>query len=363
MTLDATLPAPTARPSARKRQVSDYTELSRRVREAGLMKRRYGHYAARLTILLGLYAACGVAFVAIGESWWQLALAAVTGLVFTQMAYVGHDAAHKQIFTSGKANDWTALIIANLFTGMSVGWWQRKHNRHHAKPNQIDGDPDIGTGALVFIPGEHEGRRGLAGWFTRHQGSLFFPLITLEGLSLHFASIQTVFFSREPVQRRWIEATFLTVRLVGYVWILVAMLPLGMALAFLGVQMAVFGFALGATFAPNHKGMPIVPKDVSIDFLRRQVLMSRNIRGGRFVDTAMGGLNLQIEHHLFPSMPRCTLPQARPIVREYCAEKGIAYTETSLLGSYRIVVRYLNDVGLGARDPFDCPVTAQFRSR
>jgi fatty acid desaturase len=119
---------------------------------------------------------------------------------------------------------------------------------------------------------------------------------------------------------------------------------------------------MGACFAPNHKGMPIVPADVRIDFLRRQVLMSRNIRGGRLTDVAMGGLNYQIEHHLFPSMPRPGLRKAQPIVRAYCLERGIPYTETTLLESYGIVVRYLNRVGLGERDPFECPITARYRS-
>src|SRR5690625_4313697 len=115
MTLDAT--APPAR-SERSRQVSDFTELSRRIRDAGLMERRYGHYAARIAILLSMYVGAGFAFVAIGESWWQLALAAALGLLLTQTAYLGHDAAHKQIFKSGKANDWATIIIGNLFVGM-----------------------------------------------------------------------------------------------------------------------------------------------------------------------------------------------------------------------------------------------------
>lgn len=360
MTLDA---APAARnSSARERHVSDYTELSRRVRETDLMERRYGYYSIRIAILFALHVAGAVAFVAIGTSWWQLALAGGLGLLFTQTAFLGHDAAHKQIFASGKANDWAALIIANLFVGLSRGWWQRKHNRHHGNPNKIGTDPDIGPGVLVFDPDDQDRRRGFAAWFAKRQGWFFFPLITLEGVALHVAAVQTV-FGRAPVQHRALEAALLTVRLVGYVAVVVVFLPLGMALAFLGVQLAVFGFAMGACFAPNHKGMPLVPKDAAIDFLRRQVLMSRNIRGGRFVDTAMGGLNLQIEHHLFPSMPRPNLRRLRPVVLAYCAERGIAYTETSLMESYRIVVRYLNAVGLGQRDPFSCPVTAQFRSR
>ena len=133
-------------------------------------------------------------------------------------------------------------------------------------------------------------------------------------------------------------------------------------MAFLAVQLGLFGLLLGGAFAPNHKGMPIVPREAKVDFLRRQVLMSRNIDGGRFTDFAMGGLNYQIEHHLFPSMPRPNLRRAQPIVRAFCSENGVPYTQTSLLRSYAIVVRYLNAVGLRFRDPFACPLVQQFRA-
>jgi fatty acid desaturase len=74
----------------------------------------------------------------------------------------------------------------------------------------------------------------------------------------------------------------------------------------------------------------------------------------------MGGLNYQIEHHLFPSMPRPSLKRAGEIVREYCQSKGILYTEVGLVTSYGIVIKHLNEVGLGADgDPFDCPAAAR----
>jgi len=76
---------------------------------------------------------------------------------------------------------------------------------------------------------------------------------------------------------------------------------------------------------------------------------------------AMGGLNYQIEHHLFPTMPRPHLARAREIVMEYCETLKVPYTETTLLESYGIVVRYLNEVGLQARDPFDCPARVAMR--
>ena len=148
---------------------------------------------------------------------------------------------------------------------------------------------------------------------------------------------------------------------MAYVALVMWLLPPGKASAFFAVQSAVFGICLGASFAPNHKGMPIVPRTMKIDFLRRQVLTSRNVRGGLLVDFALGGLNYQIEHHLFPSMPRPNLRRARPIVRAYCLEHGVSYAEVGLFESYAIVVDYLNNVGLRARDPFDCPLAAQLR--
>ena len=107
---------------------------------------------------------------------------------------------------------------------------------------------------------------------------------------------------------------------------------------------------MGCSFAPNHKGMPIIPPRTRLDFLRRQVLTSRNVRGGLFTDVALGGLNYQIEHHLFPNMPRSVLRRAQPLVRAHCAELSASpYTETSLIGSYVTVLRHLNDLGAPLR--------------
>jgi fatty acid desaturase len=136
------------------------------------------------------------------------------------------------------------------------------------------------------------------------------------------------------------------------------LLPLGMAFAFLGVQLAVFGIYMGASFAPNHIGMPIVPADVRLDFLDKQVLTSRNVSGGWWMTALMGGLNYQIEHHLFPSMPRPHLRRARALVRQHCREHEVRYTETSLGEALTIVARYMNDVGLAASRTFRCPTAA-----
>jgi fatty acid desaturase len=162
--------------------------------------------------------------------------------------------------------------------------------------------------------------------------------------------------TRGHLQRRPVEIAFLTIRIVGYLALVFLVLSPGIAAAFLAVQLGLFGFYMGMSFAPNHKGMPLVPHDMKLDFLRRQVLMSRNIRGNRTLDFLMGGLNYQIEHHLFPSMPRPHLRRAAPMIRAYCEAQKVPYTETGLLSSYAIVTRHINSVGLGDRDPFSCPL-------
>ena len=345
----------------RPHPTSTFTALTRTVQEAGHMRRRHTFYALRL-LGVGLAVAGLVAgIVLLGDSWWQVALAAAAAVVFTQCAFLGHDAAHRQIFASGKANDWASLLLANLLVGLSYGWWQRKHTRHHANPNKVGADPDIDLPVLAFTPQDVAARRTpLSQWFLRRQGYFFFPLLLLEGLDLHVSSIRRLL---EPgrLERRGLEALLLTVRLGGGLALVLAVMSPLKALVFLAVQLGLFGLYMGASFAPNHKGMPLVPKDVRIDFLRRQVLMSRNITGGRWLDIAMGGLNLQVEHHLFPSMPSMSLRRVAPIVREHCATLGVPYTQVSLARSYAIVVRHLNTVGHHDRDPFVCPLVAAHR--
>ncbi len=109
----------------------------------------------------------------------------------------------------------------------------------------------------------------------KRQGWLFFPLLTLEGLNLHAESIRAA--RDKAVDQPWrrVELVLVVSRLSAYVAVLLAFLPLGKAVSFFAIQMAVFGFCLGASFAPAHKGMPIIPEGMKLDFLRRQVMVSR----------------------------------------------------------------------------------------
>ena len=341
---------------------SSFTALTHQVQRLGLMRRRYGYYWTRLVGAVVAPAVWVILFLMIGDSWWQLVWAGVLAVILTQIAFLGHDAAHRQIFRSGRWNDWVSLVVANLLVGISYGWWRSKHTRHHAHPNQAGQDPDIASGALAFTPAAASHARGrTVGWLVAHQGWYFFPLTLLEGLSLHWDGIRRV-LSRGRVERRWVELSFLTLRLVSFPTLLFVVLPPAKALACLAVQLALFGLYLGSSFAPNHIGMPLVAPKLKLDFLRRQVLVSRNISGGPALAIAMGGLNYQIEHHLFPSMARPHLRKVAPLVAAHCLAEGVPYTQTSLWNAYRQVVAHLNTVGLAGQDPFLCPLVAGRRA-
>ncbi|MBN9613104.1 MAG: acyl-CoA desaturase [Actinobacteria bacterium] len=337
---------------------SEFAELAKIVRDSGLLRRRYGYYWSKLVLLPLMLVSGLLAFIWIGNTWWQLFTAVVLAVLFTQIAFLGHDSAHRQIFISGRWNDWISIVLGDLLVGMSYGWWQFKHTRHHDNPNKLDSDPDIELPVIVVTSDHPVPRSPTLSWLRGHQGVFFFPVLLFEGVSLHASSVRRV-VTPGPLKRRWVEIGFLTIRLIGYPTLVFLVLSPGIAFVFLAVQLGVFGFYMGVSFAPNHKGMPIVPRDVTLDFLRRQVLMSRDIRGNRLLDSAMGGLNYQIEHHLFPSMPRPHLRRASPLIAAYCREHDVTYTQVGLFASYAIVVRYINRVGLGERDVFTCPLVEQ----
>jgi fatty acid desaturase len=326
---------------------SEYAQLSRQIRQAGLLERRPRYYVWRITVT-GVLLACGwAAFALAGDSWWQLAVAVFLAAMFTQVGFLGHDAGHRQILRSRHANYVIGVLHGNLAIGLSYGWWVSKHNRHHAHPNQPGADPDVTLSVLAFTESQARASRGLARLAFRFQAYLFFPMLLLEAVSLHASSIRAL-AHRTPRHMPW-EAALLAIHVVGYLTAVFLVLSPLRAVAFIVVQQGLFGVYLGSSFAPNHKGMPILDAADRTGFLRRQVLTSRNVRGGWLTDVALGGLNYQIEHHLFPSMPRPNLRRSQAMVRAFCVQRDLPYCETSLVDSYAQALRHLNSVGKSVR--------------
>ncbi|MDX3759274.1 acyl-CoA desaturase [Streptomyces sp. AK02-04a] len=331
---------------------SDFAPLLRTVRARGLLDRRHGWYARAITVNALALAAVVTGVALIGNSWWALALAPLLAVFSARTAFIGHDAGHAQITGNKSVGRAIGLVHGNLLLGLSYSWWNHKHNRHHANPNHIDKDPDVVADVLVFTGEQAEGRVGFRRWLTRNQAWLFFPLTLLEGVALKVHGFQDL--RRQPPRERVVEALLLVTHVVAYATLLLTSMSLGKALAFAALHQALFGLHLGMAFAPNHKGMEMPdPDGERWGHLRRQVLTSRNVRGAALTDWFLGGLNYQIEHHLFPSMPRPHLRLAQPLVRAHCRELGMPYAETGLVDSYRQALRHMHEVGepLRAEEP------------
>jgi fatty acid desaturase len=324
-----------------------YGELTAEIRSLGLLRSRPWSYAGHFALVFAGLAAVVAAMVLFAHSWWLLLLAPVFGVVATQLGFLGHDVGHLQVTRNATRMRILGLVDGNLMGGMSFGWWVKKHNAHHAHPNDLESDPDVISRVLTFDAGQATGRRGLGGWMIRHQALLFFPMLLGEAFNLHVASARELFDA--GLRHRVPEAALMITHFALYILLLATTLTWPQALLFVAVHKGVQGLYLGCSFAPNHKGMPILDAEQAADPLLRQVLTSRNIRGGPFIDTALGGLNYQIEHHLFPSMPRANLRRAQPVVQRFCRERGIPYLEVGAIASYVAAVGHLHTVGAELR--------------
>ncbi len=351
---------------------SNFSQVLNLVRDAGYLKKKPSFYIIRLVVISviasALWTGAGfLAWAATLNGWWMVlafAIVALLGVMSAQYGFIAHEAAHRQIFRNNKLNDWTGLILANLFAGLSYGFWLKKHNKHHQRPNQIGEDPDIAIRVLSFTTESKMSKKGMERWFSDRQGYLFPLLLLFTGFDLLLDSVAGMGRKDRSIGIRILEFSLMLIRQFAPYVVLAIMFGPFWAVAMWFVMMMSFGFFMGAAFAPNHKGMPLVEKDSSLDFFSRQVLTSRNIKGSWLKDNLMGGLNYQVEHHLFPSMARPFLRKTHAIVAEYCRQNDVTLVEMNLLSSYKVIMQHLNKVGLSNNvDPFVCPMVAELRPR
>src|SRR5580704_17677827 len=157
-------------PAAVYPSTASFHALALQVRTMGLLDRRPGYYRVKITLTILAFFAGWALFVMVGNSWMTLAVAPLVGIMFTQVAFIGHDAGHNQVFGIRRRNHLLGLTVGNALIGLSFGWWVPKHNAHHAHPNEMGGDPDIGEGTALAPPDTPVNSRGpLASWLARWQ--------------------------------------------------------------------------------------------------------------------------------------------------------------------------------------------------
>jgi fatty acid desaturase len=357
--------------------LDDFTRLRRLVEQAGLLNRQPFYYVCQGLCVLSLLALSVTVLLTVGNVWLQCLNAGFLAFISAQIGLLGHDAGHRQILRTPTQNDALGLLCGNLLLGISRHWWIAKHNRHHRYPNHPGIDPDVTNAAFaataeqarrqprilqfmarhgryfvipllllqaIAVPSsqaraaQDRRQRGIRAFRARHPHWCGLPLLVLQALGLHLDSVRSL--ARERTGRGAVEMVLIGIHLLVSLSVLVAVLGLAEALLFVLIRQTLFGLYTGSIFAPNHKGMRLIERGDTLDFLRCQVLTARNVAPHPLTDFWYGGLNYQIEHHLFPSMPRNNLRKAQRIVKAYCETHGIAYRETGVLQSYREILAY-----------------------
>ena len=336
-------------PNGRYQGEEDYIALKRIVTERGLLDRQYGYYAFKIPLTLAILGA-SVAILMIADALWIHLLNAVfMAFAFGQLGLLAHDAGHRQIFRSGVKND-AVMLMVGILIGLDRSWWMDKHNRHHSSPNNVDTDFDVNLPIIAFTEEQSLSKTGIARWIVRYQAILFFPLLLVEAFSIRADSGQYILRGKN-VKYLALEALLVFGHLPVYFYLVFWHIGGMEGLYFFLLHQGLFGVYLGSIFATNHKGMLMVDKNTKLDFFRSQVLTTRNVTGSVVNDFVYGGLNYQIEHHLFPNMPRNKFKEAQGVIRDFCNSRSVEFYETGVVRSYREILGFLHEVSAPLRRP------------
>ena len=328
---------------------ADFRELERLITDKGLLKKQSAYYVHKTFVTFALLVA-SLAIIIFMENFWLRFLNALllAPLVYGQFSFLGHDSGHKQIFSSNRMNDIFGLVMS-FSLGMDRTWWVDKHNRHHGSPNQVGLDPDINFYVLSFTEEDALTKKGIWRQIIKRQAWLLPIMLFFVCVTLRVAGVQYMLSGKRLKFSFW-EPFLMLLHFLIYFVFLFSFLG-WQAFWFIAVHQLVFGFYMGSVFATNHKGMPILERDSELDYLTKQVITARNVKSNPVVDFMYGGLNYQIEHHLFPRMARNRLGEAQKIVKDFCVEHGIPYHETGFLLSYKEILQYFHRISAVLRRP------------
>lgn len=320
---------------------SAYAALKQIVTKEGILKRDYGFYTLLAVFVFGGFF-FSIYYVVITPLSWQLAFWSLVFSFFTvQIGGLIHDSGHRAIFSSSRANDILGYICDGFVT-IGYGSWNVTHNKHHASPNTEDEDPDIELPLHSFTKERFAKQKGLLKFLSQFQVYLYYPFRSLVPITRRLSSFR--YFKAKRKWSMWWEVTLWAMGIFIYFVLPFLVFPLPKAIfLFIFVNLTT-GFYMSNIFAPNHKGMPQIAKDVKLSFLEHQILTTRNVNRHPITDFVFLGLNYQIEHHLFPNCPRNKLKLITPHVLAICKKLNLEFTEVSVLESNKIILRELKQI-------------------
>src|SRR5580692_3173575 len=288
----------------------EFRDLLTLVRHSGLLAKQPAYYVRKILLNVAMFVGAFVLIAEFHNPWIELCNAAFLAFVFTQLGFIVHDAGHQEIFSGPAGNQFLGLLHSNLLLGFSYSWWLDKHNHHHCSPNHVTADPDLDLIPFAFSKEQAAAKHGLARLSVKYQHFSFFPLSMLEAFVLKYDSIR--FLQRHKVAHPVLEVSLLILHACWYLGLLTYLLGFPHAILFVIAHQAFLGLYLTLIFAPNHQGMPLQQGRTAINFLREQVLTSRNIKNHPGIDFCTGGLTCRSSTTFFPPCPPINSAKSRP---------------------------------------------------
>lgn len=339
----------------------DYRNLVAQFSKAGLFEKKGHGVIYSLCFVSLLLCACFYGVLGCDNFWIHMLSAAVLGFSWMQVAYLGHDSGHYQIMTSKGYNKLAQILTGNCLTGISIAWWKWTHNAHHVSCNSLDYDPDLqhlpmlAVSSRLFrsITSQFYKRKltfdPLARFFVSYQHITFYPVMCVARVNL-YAQTFLLLFSKRRVPDRALNIAGI---LVFWTWfpLLVSCLPnwseriLFVLTSFSVTSVQHVQFCLNHFGANVYEGAP-----QGNDWFQKQTSGTIDIACAPKWDWFFGGLQFQLEHHLFPRLPRCNLRKISPIVQELCKKHNLPYRSMSFIDANKWTLKVLRTAAMEARD-------------
>lgn len=310
-----------------------WSYLKRTLESMGLFVPQTKRFIATTVVVVTIALAGFIAAPQVSSLWLLLGIAFVEAVCSTQIALLSHDLGHRQVFDDRKRTSYILhLVYGNFLLAFSNSWWVDKHDRHHANPNHLEKDPDVHIFFIAFRAEQAVGRNKWLRPLMKAQVLVFPLVLCLQAVNARGSSI-TFLFKNQP-KDKWLQGAIILIHLALYAGFLVHFLGGWHGFFFALAHQGIFGLYNSAVFAPNHKRAEFLKAGHGYGVIRKQVLTSTNVTGGSIIDAVMGGLNFQIEHHLFPKLPRWNLAKAHAVIEPALRQYGIEYQQDNIFRSW-----------------------------
>uniref|UniRef100_A0A7N4UZ92 Fatty acid desaturase 1 n=2 Tax=Sarcophilus harrisii TaxID=9305 RepID=A0A7N4UZ92_SARHA len=337
---------PSFEPNKNKQLTDEFRELRATVERMGLMKASPTFFALYLLHILLLDVAAWLTLWIFGTSLLPFLVSAILlSTVQAQAGWLQHDFGHLSVCRTSKWNHLLHHFVIGHLKGAPASWWNHLHFQHHAKPNCFRKDPDINMHPFFFALGKvlsvELGKQKKKYMPYNHQHKYFFLIGPPALLPAYF---QWYIFFFVIQRKKWVDLAWM---LSFYLRISFTYIPLLGLKGFLGLFFIVrflesnwFVWVTQMNHIPMH-----IDHDHNVDWVSTQLQATCNVHESFFNDWFSGHLNFQIEHHLFPTMPRHNYRKVAPLVRSLCAKHGIKYQSKPLLSAFADIVHSLKESG------------------